>query len=261
MTSSSEADARLDIRDKVIVITGASSGLGRHFALTLSAAGAKVALCARRLPLLQELQATIGASGGRAVAVPLDVMDAASVESTFEAVSNALGAPDVLINNSGTTVGKAWLEQSEADWDAVLDVNLKGAFLMSTAFSRQWKAAARPGAIVNIASILGLRQAGGVGPYAVSKSALIQMTKTMALELARFGIRVNAIAPGYIETDINRGFLESAAGLAMLKRIPQRRMGRAEDLDGALRLLVSDASAYITGIVIPVDGGHLLSTL
>jgi NAD(P)-dependent dehydrogenase (short-subunit alcohol dehydrogenase family) len=251
----------MNIHDKLIVITGASSGLGRHFALTLSAAGAKVALCARRMPLLQELQAEILAGGGRATAVPLDVTDEASVERVYAAVRDSLGEPDVLINNSGVTVGKTWLDQSEADWDAVLDTNLKGAFLMSKAFAGQWKSAGRPGAIVNIASILGLRQAGGVGPYAVSKTALIQLTKTMALEFARYGIRINAIAPGYIETDINRGFLDSAPGQAMLKRIPQRRLGRAEDLDGALRLLVSDASTYITGIVIPVDGGHLLSTL
>ena len=261
MTSSSEAGPALSIAGKVIVITGASSGLGRHFALSLSAAGAHVALCARRLPLLQEFQAGIESNGGRALSVPLDVLDPASVERVYDAVRASLGEPDVLINNSGTTVGKGWLEQSEADWDAVLDVNLKGAFLMSTAMSRHWKADSRPGVIINIASILGLRQAGGVGPYAVSKTALIQMTKTMAFELARFGIRVNAIAPGYVQTDINRGFLDSPAGQAMIKRIPQRRMGRAEDLDGAMRLLVSDASAYITGIVIPVDGGHLLSTL
>lgn len=251
----------MNVKDKLIVITGASGGLGRHFALTLSAAGARVALCARRLPLLQQLQAQIVAAGGQAVAVALDVTDSAAVEHAYEKVRSALGEPDVLINNSGVTVGKVWPEQTEADWDAVLDTNLKGAFLMSTAFARQWQMAKRPGVILNIASILGLRQAAGVGPYSVSKSALIQLTKTMALEFARFGIRVNALAPGYIETDINRGFLDSAPGQAMLKRIPQRRLGQAQDLDGAVGLLVSDSSAYITGIVIPVDGGHLLGTL
>ena len=251
----------MSLKDKVIVITGASSGIGRHFALTLSAQGAKIALCARRLPLLQDLVAEIENAGGSAVAVQLDVTARASAEAVYGEVEQSLGTPDVLINNSGVTANNTWLEQTESDWDQVLNTNLKGAFLMSTAFGRRWKGSGRGGAIINIASILGLRQAGGVGPYTVSKSGLIQMTKTMALELARYSIRVNAIAPGYIETDINRGFWELPAGQAMFKRIPQRRLGRPEDLDGALQLLASDASAYITGIVIPVDGGHLLSTL
>lgn len=251
----------MNVKDKCIVITGASSGLGRHFARTLSAAGARVALCARRLPLLEELQAEIEADGGRATCIALDVTDASGVQGIYPQVRESLGAPDVLINNSGMNVGKSWLEQGEADWDAVIDTNLKGAYLMSAAFASEWRQAGRPGAIVNIASILGLRQAAGVGPYSVSKSGLIQMTQSMALELARYSIRVNAIAPGYIETAINRGFWETPAGQAMLKRIPQRRLGRPQDLDGALNLLASDDGAYITGIVIAVDGGHLVSTL
>lgn len=252
----------MNLHDKVIAITGASGGLGKHFALSLAARGAKIAACARRLPLLQEVATQIIKGGGSACAVELDVTSKDSTESVYAAIESALGAPpDVLINNSGLTANAAWLDQSESDWDNVLDTNLKGAFLMSSAFGRRWKAAGRPGSIINISSILGLRQAGGVGPYAVSKSGLIQMTKTMAFELARYSIRVNAIAPGYIETDINRGFWELPTGQAMLKRIPQRRLGRAEDLDGVVQLLASDASAYITGIVIPVDGGHLLSTL
>ncbi len=251
----------MNVKDKVIVITGASSGLGRHFALTLAARGAKIAACARRLPLLRELAAEVTRGGGSAAAVEIDVTSAASTEAAYVTIQSLLGEPDVLINNSGVSVGGSWLTQTEDDWDKVLDTNLKGAFLMSSAFCRQWKSSGRPGAIINIASILGLRQAGGVGPYAVSKSGLIQMTKTMALEFARFSIRVNAIAPGYIETDINRGFWDLPAGQAMLKRIPQRRLGRPDDLDGAVLLLASDASAYMTGIVIPVDGGHLLSTL
>ena len=252
----------MSVKDKVIAITGASSGLGRHFALTLAAQGARVAVCARRLPLLQELALQIQTAGGIACAVELDVTSRQSTEAVYAAIETQLGAPpNVLINNSGLTTNDGWLDQTESDWDKVLDTNLKGAFLMSSAFGRGWKAAGQPGAIINIASILGLRQAGGVGPYAVSKSGLIQMTKTMAYELARYSIRVNAIAPGYIETDINRGFWQLPSGQAMLKRIPQRRLGRPEDLDGAVLLLASDASAYITGIVIPVDGGHLLSTL
>ncbi len=252
----------MNVKGKVIAITGASGGLGRHFALMLAARGAKIAACARRLPLLQELETQIKSAGGSACAVELDVTSKKSTDAAYTAIETSLGAPpDVLINNSGLTANGAWLDQTESDWDKVLDTNLKGAFLMSSAFGRRWKAAGRPGAIINITSILGLRQAGGVGPYAVSKSGLIQMTKTMAFELARYSIRVNAIAPGYIETDINRGFWELPTGQAMLKRIPQRRLGRPEDLDGAVLLLASEGSAYITGIVIPVDGGHLLSTL
>jgi NAD(P)-dependent dehydrogenase (short-subunit alcohol dehydrogenase family) len=251
----------MNVKDKVIVITGASSGLGRHFATFLASHGARVAVCARRMPLLENLVADIAGRGARALAVPLDVTDPVSVDTLFDKVKSGLGAPDVLINNSGLTANNAVLEQTAADWDAVMDTNLKGAFLLSTAFGRQWKAASSPGSIINIASILGIRVAGMVTPYSVSKAGLIHMTKSMAFELARYSIRVNAIAPGYIETDINRGFFATPAGEAMLKRIPQRRLGRAEYLEGPLLLLASDASTYMTGVVIPVDGGHLLSTL
>jgi NAD(P)-dependent dehydrogenase (short-subunit alcohol dehydrogenase family) len=251
----------LNVKDKVIVVTGASSGLGRHFSIFLASQGAKVAACARRLPLLEALVGEIKSGGGRAIALPLDVTQAESTQGLFEAVKNGLGTPDVLINNSGLTLNDAVLDQTESNWDAVLDTNLKGAFMLSAAFGRQWKAGAHPGCIINIASILGIRVAGMVAPYAVSKAGLIHLTQSMALELARHSIRVNAIAPGYVETDLNQGFFASPAGQAMLKRIPQRRLGRAEDLDGALLLLASDASAYMTGAVIPVDGGHLLSTL
>ena len=251
----------MDVKDKVIVVTGASSGLGRHFSTLLAANGARVAVCARRMPLLESLVAEIEAKGGRAMAFALDVTQAGSIEILFDAVKGGLGMPDTLINNSGLTVTNPVLEQTEAAWDSIMDTNLKGAFMASSAFGRGWKAASRAGNIINIASILGIRVGGLVAPYAVSKAGLIHLTKSMAFELARHAIRVNALAPGYIETDINRGFFETPAGAAMLKRIPQRRLGRAEDLDGALMLLASDASAYMTGVVIPVDGGHLLSTL
>jgi NAD(P)-dependent dehydrogenase (short-subunit alcohol dehydrogenase family) len=251
----------MNVKDKVIAITGASSGLGRHFSKFLAAKGAKIAVCARRMPLLETLVDEIKSEGGAALAVQLDVTQAASIESVFDAIQSRLGMPDALINNSGLTLNNPVLEQTEADWDAVMDTNLKGAFMLSSAFGRQWKANSRAGSIINVASILGIRVAGMVAPYAVSKAGLIHLTKSMAFELARYSIRVNAIAPGYIETDINRGFFLTPAGEAMLKRIPQRRLGRAEDLDGALLLLASDASAYMTGVVIPVDGGHLLSTL
>jgi NAD(P)-dependent dehydrogenase (short-subunit alcohol dehydrogenase family) len=251
---------RLD--GKVALVTGASSGLGRHFAHRLAKAGAAVAVAARRLDRLTELAAEIRAEGGRAHAVTLDVTDAASVEAAVVAIETALGPIDILVNNSGVSGPPNYaIDLAEADWDAVLATNLKGVWLVSRAVSRAMIAGGRGGSIVNIASVLGLRVAHAVAPYAASKAAVVQLTQAMALELARHQIRVNAVAPGYFETDINRSYLESPPGQAMVKRIPQRRTGQAQDLDGVLLLLTSDASRYMTGTVIPVDGGHLVSTL
>jgi NAD(P)-dependent dehydrogenase (short-subunit alcohol dehydrogenase family) len=181
-----------------------------------------------------------------------------------EAVALAIakcGAIDILVNNSGTTSTSSFLDHSETEWDSVLDTNLKGAFLVAREVAQVMRDSARGGSVINISSILGLRQAGQLASYAVSKAGLMQLTKTMALELARYGIRVNAMAPGYIETDLNRDFWSTAQGAAMLKRIPQRRLGKAEELDGVLLLLASDASRYMTGSIIAIDGGHLVSTL
>ena len=253
--------ASFDLNGKCALVTGAYSGLGRHFALTLARAGARVALAARRLDALEQLAAEIAQSGGHAVAMRLDVTDAASVREALDQCEAQLGGLDILINNSGTASGVSILDQTEADWDRVLDTNLKGCFLVASETARRMRAAGRPGSIINIASILGFRQAAQVAAYSVSKAGLVQLTKAMALELARHNIRVNAIAPGYIDTDMTRGYMATPAGEAMLKRIPQRRLGRLEDLDGALLLLASDASSYMTGSVLVVDGGHLLSSL
>ena len=252
---------RMSVRGRVIVITGASSGLGRHFSNYLASQGAIIAACARRMPLLEALVSEIRSAGGQAAAVPVDVTDGASVERVFEAVRISVGVPDVLINNAGATHTKPVHDLTEAEWDNVIDTNLKGAFMLSRAFSQQWRAGNRPGCIINIASILGLRVTGLVAPYAASKAGLIHLTQALAFELARFSIRVNAIAPGYIQTDMNRWYFESEAGQALIKRIPQRRLGHAEDLEDVLQLLASDASAYMTGVTIPVDGGHLCSAL
>jgi len=250
-----------DLEGRLALVTGASSGLGRHFALTLARQGVRVAVAARRVDALASLVREIADGGAEAFATRLDVRSASSVADAVEAVESQFGPIDLLVNNSGVTVVRPVLEHTEADWDFVTDTNLKGAFLVATAVARRMRDRSRAGSIVNIASILGLRQGGAVAAYAASKAGLVQLTRIMALELARFGIRVNAIAPGYIETDMNREFWQTPAGEALVKRIPQRRLGTPEELDGALLLLCSNASHYMTGAVIPVDGGHLVSTL
>jgi len=246
-----------DLSGKSALVTGASGGLGLHFAKLLARQGATVTLAARRAEALAAGRAEIIDAGGKAEVLALDVANADSVASTFA------GRPpfDIVVNNAGISgAGKA-IDLSERDWDTVMDVNLKGAFLVAQAAARAMRDAGKGGSIVNIASIVGLRVAGDLSAYAASKAGLIQLTKALALEWARFDIRVNVLCPGYIETDINRDFFATPAGQAMIKRIPQRRLGRPEDLDGALLLMASDAGRYMTGSVIAVDGGHLLSSL
>ncbi|HLI11400.1 MAG TPA: glucose 1-dehydrogenase [Alphaproteobacteria bacterium] len=246
---------------KTAIVTGASSGLGRHFARTLARAGAKVALMARRAELLAEACREIESFDGRAIPVALDVSSGASIREAIAAAETELGPIAILVNNAGIAISKPVLEVEAADWDRVMDVNLRGAWLTAQEVARHMVRLGHGGSIVNIASITAFRVAGQIAPYAASKAALVQLTRAMALELARHRIRVNAIAPGYIETDINREFFASPAGQAMIKRIPQRRLGKPADLDGALLLLASDASAYMTGATIAVDGGHLHSSL
>ena len=250
-----------DLRGQTALVTGASSGLGRHFASVLARAGAAVALAARRAEMLADAVAEIGGEGGRAAAVGLDVTSRDSVVAAFDAAERAFGPVDILVNNAGVVVSKPTLEQTEAEWDRVVDTNLKGAWLMSQEAARRWTAANRAGRIVNIASILGLRTIANIPGYIASKAGLAHLTHSMAMELGRKKITVNALAPGYIETDLNRGFLRSEAGLSLARRIPMGRIGQPEDLDGALLLLASPAGAYINGAVIPVDGGHLVSSL
>jgi NAD(P)-dependent dehydrogenase (short-subunit alcohol dehydrogenase family) len=251
----------LDLSGKAILVTGASGGLGRHFADRLAEEGARVIAAARRAPELERLVAEIRAAGGEAHAVVMDVTDLASVKAGIAEAIRLAGGLDGLVNNSGVTETVPLLDQTEEGWDRVLDTNLKGAWAVATETARQMVSAKRGGAIVNIASVLALRQGGQLTAYATSKAALVQFTKQMALEWARHGIRVNALAPGYVETDLNRDFFLSPAGEAMIKRIPQRRLGQPGDLDGALMLLLSDAAAYITGAVLSVDGGHAVSAL
>jgi 3-oxoacyl-[acyl-carrier protein] reductase len=247
-----------DLSGKVALVTGASQGLGRRFAETLARHGATVALAARQTARLEDLREAIEGAGGRAASFALDVTETASIEPALERIEAALGPLDVLVNNAGVAVSKAVLEQTEADWDKVLGTNLKGAFFTAQAVAKRM-AARGGGNIVNVASVLALDVVGHLAPYAASKSGLWQLTRTMALELARHQVRVNALAPGYIETEINRDFLATDSGDRMKKRIPQRRFGTPEDLDGALLLLASDASRYMTGSIIVIDGGLMLA--
>jgi NAD(P)-dependent dehydrogenase (short-subunit alcohol dehydrogenase family) len=261
MSKSSSATTcarRFDLAGATALVTGASSGLGRHFALTLAAAGARVAVAARRIAELRELAAEIAESGGTALPVAFDVLAPASVDAAIASVEAKLGPLDILVNNAGIAATAGFLAQDEAEWRRVLATDLDGAWRVAHAAALRMAAHGRGGAIVNIASILGLRPASHVSAYSAAKAGLISLTQSMAIELARHKIRVNALAPGYVETNLNRDFLRGPAGQAMTKRVPLRRFGEVEDLDGALLLLVSDAGRYMTGSVIVVDGGHSL---
>jgi NAD(P)-dependent dehydrogenase (short-subunit alcohol dehydrogenase family) len=252
---------RFDLSGKVALVTGASSGLGVHFARTLAAAGASVAIAARRADRLASLQAELLNAGVKAAAVELDVQSGKSVKAAFDAAEKMLGAIDIVVNNAGISIVKPALDMPEEDWDAVVDTNLRGAWLVAQTAAKRWVAAKRPGVIVNIASILGLRTIGQVAPYNASKAGLIHLTRALAMEWARYDIRVNAICPGYIETEMNRDFWKTPGGQRLIERIPQRRIGQPEHLDGALLLLASDAGTFMTGSVLTVDGGHTVSSL
>lgn len=249
---------KADLSRKRALVTGASSeGFGAHFARVLAANGAEVVVVARRRDPLESLVAEIRQLGGVALAVTADVSDQASVEA---AISEA-GPLDIVVNNAGVERSGSVLRLSEADYDYVMDINLKGVWLVATAAARQMRDRGQGGSIINIASITGHQGMKGAAPYSVSKAGVLHMTRQLAQELARYGIRVNSISPGYFATDLNREFLASEAGETMRKRIAMRRFGDFPDLDGALLLLASDASGFMTGSDIVVDGGHLLYSL
>ena len=245
-----------DLSGQVALVTGASSGIGRHLAELLAAAGAKVALAARRFDRLTELAREIAAEGGQSLPIACDVTRPEDVAAAVATAESELGPLSILVNNAGVVVSKPLFEHTEADWDYVVDTNLKGAWLAAREFARHLVELKRPGRIINISSVLGLRTIGRVPAYCAAKAGLTHLTHVLAMELARYGILVNALAPGYVETDFNRAFFHTEAGKALISRIPLKRLGQTEDLDGAVLFLASPASAYVTGAVIAVDGGH-----
>lgn len=239
-----------------ILVTGASSGLGAHFAQVLAGQGAHVVAAARRVDKISSLCRKIEEDGGSASALALDVADAEGVDAALKGE-----VFDCVINNAGTTTSTSALNHSAKDIDQIIDTNVKGAFFVANAAARSMIAAGRGGSVINIASILGSRVAGNVSAYATSKAALLQLTRSLSLEWARHGIRVNSISPGYVETDLNRAFFASEPGLKLIRRIPQRRLGQPADLNGAILLLASDYSSFMTGSDIVVDGGHLVTSI
>ncbi len=252
------AHDRFSLAGKTALITGASSGFGWHFSRVLAGAGAKVALAARRLDRLRKLEDEVRSAGGQAVAIALDVTDSASVARAFDAAEAAFGSPNVVVNNAGIPSTTYFAKTSDEDWRRVLDVNLDGVFRVGREAAQRMIAGGSGGSIINIASILASGAMRTLSSYSASKAAVISLTKSMALELARDRIRVNALAPGYFSTEFNDAFLTSDAGKRLLSRVPMQRAGRLEELDGPLLLLASDAGAFMTGSVLTVDGGHVV---
>lgn len=250
------------LANRTALVTGASSGLGRHFAGVLADAGAHVVLAARRMDRLEEVAAEIEKRGGKAMVVAMDVTSDASVVEAFATIGESQGRPcDLIINNSGMSREGWFREMAEDDWNAVIDTNLTGVWRVAKHGANAMVAAGVKGSIVNIASITAHRPQMMTTAYCVSKAGVDHMTRHMALEMARFGVRVNAISPGYFKTEINDDYLDSDAGDAMRKRVPMRRFGEYGELDGAMLLLSSDAGSFMTGSTIVVDGGHLLMPL
>lgn len=251
------------LKGKNIAVTGASSGFGHHFAGVLADAGASVVLGARRTDKIQARVDEINQQGGHAIGVPLDVNDGDSCANFLDNAVAETGRLDVLINNAGVEAGaKTYAMIDEDDWDYVLDTNLKSAWRLSKMYTELvGRQEQDEGNIINVASITAYRTIKGQFPYAVSKAALVKATEVMALEAARYGIRINALAPGYILTDVSRVLLESERSPAFVKGIPMRRYGNFEDLDGPLIMLASDGSRYMTGSTVVVDGGHICAEL
>ncbi len=254
------ADDIFDMSGQTVLITGGGTGLGLRFAKTLSAAGARIIICARRPEPLEKAVAGINDAGGEAHCVVMDVSDSRSVADGF-AQAAEIAPVTVVINNAAIVVEPMLHELEEDQWDKLMDINLKGCWLVAREAVRRMIAKETGGVIVNVSSVMGYCVQKGTSPYATSKAALLHLTRSMALEWARYGIRVNALAPGYFRTELAAEWLDTEPGQQLLKRIPQRRLGQPPNLDGPILLLCSEASTYMTGSVMTVDGGITLSII
>ncbi|MCA7927282.1 SDR family oxidoreductase [Burkholderia cenocepacia] len=256
----------INLEGKVALVTGASSGLGQRFAQVLSQAGAKVVLASRRVERLKELRAEIEAAGGAAHVVSLDVTDVQSIKAAVAHAETEAGTIDILVNNSGVSTMQKLVDVTPADFEFVFDTNTRGAFFVAQEVAKRMIMRANGGGngkppcrIINIASVAGLRVFPQIGLYAMSKAAVVQMTRAMALEWGRHGINVNAICPGYIDTEINHYLWETEQGQKLQSMLPRRRVGRPQDLDGLLLLLAADESQFINGSIISADDGFGLA--
>ena len=254
----SMVDGLFDLSGDTVLITGGGTGLGRQFAQVVASAGATVILAGRRVEMLEESAESVKRLGGTAHCITMDVSDANSVAGAVKRC-NEISPVTVLINNAGTTSESLLLELEENAWDAVLDTNLKGAWMVGREVVRSLANRGEGGAIVNIASVLGTSVQKGTGGYCPSKAGLLHLTRQMALEWAKFKVRVNAISPGYYHTDIAASYLDSDAGTELLRRIPARRLGEPREMDAALLMLCSSASSYMTGSTVTIDGGLSLA--
>jgi NAD(P)-dependent dehydrogenase (short-subunit alcohol dehydrogenase family) len=246
------------LEGRTAFVTGATSGLGRHFAHVLAAAGAKVAIAGRRVDRLTEVKKEIEAAGGTCAAVVLDVTDAPGIAPAFDEIEVALGPVDILVNNAGMNIRGFVTDIAVEDFDTVMSTNLRGPFLMAREAGKRMIARKKGGRIINTGSIGTFRALPGIAAYCISKAAIGMMTQSLALEWARYDINVNAICPGYIETELNSGWLRSESGQARIRTFPKKRLQTESDLDGMLLLLASDAGRAITGALLPVDDGQSL---
>ncbi len=254
-----KASEIFSLKGRVALITGASSGLGERFAEVLAANGAAVALVARRADRIKALQGRIEKAGGRAIAIEADVLDRKAMGHAFYEAEKAFGTVTILVNNAGIAHATRAIDITPEEWRRILSVDLDGVFFWAQEAAKSMLAAGKKGAIINIASVAGLGVSKGIAAYATAKAGVVQLTKALGLELAFKGVRVNAIAPGWFMTDINREFLSSEAGAALKREIPMGRFGEQGDLDGALLLLASDGGAYMAGTTIVADGGQIVT--